>query len=314
MKKTLLALIACSSLFAQYNFLIGDDLDRIDRYIPHTKKVVYNKPQPITNTKPIAPKPKKVVVFLPYVGMINYLKDTTKEKGYVEGLYFSIFDFPFKTEMDVEQTSIIYKDDTPDLYQGDFTLMVNYYTGNNLAYKTGIHYIDSTDLETDGGMVFALGALYYKMYEYNYGLDLYYSYYSNVETAPKIFQITPKAGFNFGNYYSFLGSFYLEAKVDYIENLDTSDTYFSNSVKISNYKGKFTTTFSYWNGERVYAVENGGFVVNNLNELQTGGIKFSENYKISKSISLKFTYAKTKFKDIGDAESDLYLLSYSYSF
>jgi len=301
MKKTLLALIASSSLVAQYNFLLGDELD-ISTDIKIKKPVIKTV------------KPKAYYTFLPYVGMLDYSKNTTKDEGYVSGIYFSIFDSPFKTEIDIEQTSISYTDTTSDLAQGDFSLLVHYYKGYNLDYKMGMHYIDSTDTQTDGGMIYTLGILYYKTLSYNYGLDIHYSDYSNLDTSPKILQFTPKVGFNFGNYYSFFGSFYAEAKYYYIQNLDTDNTYSSSSFELSNYNGKFTTTIGFWSGERIYAVDNGGFIVNNLSNKQTEGFKFSESYKINKISSIKFEYSNTKFEESGEAESSLYLLSYSYSF
>ena len=306
MKKILLTLTLSASLFAQYNFLLGDELDILGNYRKKTTKYVH-----ITQKKP---QTQIYYTLLPYIGIIDYSKGTTKKDGYVKGIYFSIFNSPFKTEIDVEQTSISYKDNTSDLSQNDFTFLEHYYQGYNLDYKLGVHYIDSTDKLTDGGMIYILGILYYKTLLYNYGIDVYYSNYSNLDTSPKILQFTPKAGFNFGNYYSLFGSFYIEVAIDYIENLDIDKTYKSTSLKINNYNGNYTTSISFWNGDRVYAVENGGFVVNNIGEVQTKGFKFSESYKLSKKSLIKFEYSNTTFVETGDAESRVYVLSYSYSF
>jgi len=249
-----------------------------------------------------------------YGGYIDYSGTTTKDEGSVNGIYLSLFNSPFKIEMDVEETNIDYKYNISDLTQGDYTILAHYYQGYNLDYKMGIHYIDSTDEETDGGIIYTLGILYYKTYAYNYGVDIHYSDYSNLDTSPKILQFIPKAGFNFGNYYSAIGSFYAEMKYYYIQNLDTDKSYSSGSFELSNYNGKFTTTIGFWSGERIYAVDNGGFIVNNLSSKQTRGIKFSESYKINKLSSIKYEYSNTEFKENGDAKSNVHLLSYNYSF
>lgn len=257
---------------------------------------------------------------LPYAGYINYSGDTIKDKGMVGGVYLSAFQSPWKTEIDAEHTEIKYKDNTPKLTQTDLTLKVNYYEGYNLAYNLGVHYIDTSDALTDKSLIYMAGISYYKTLQYNAGVDLYYSDYSHLKISPTIYQVSPKAGINFGDYNSAIGSFYFETKVDYIrigknrrENyLKTS--YTSVELTLNNYNGNFTTSISGWGGKRSYAVENGGFIVNNLGNEQTGGFKVSEEYKIDQIQNIKLEYSYTKFKDYGDAKSNTILASYSYSF
>jgi hypothetical protein len=259
---------------------------------------------------------------LPYAGVINYSGDTAKDNGYVGGVYFSAFKSPYKVELDAEHTQIKYKDNTPTLNQSDFTGIFHYYQGYNLDYKLGIHYISSDDKLTDKAKIFTAGILYYKTLKYNTGIDLYYSDYSNLSTSPKLWQISPKAGINFGNYYSKIGSFYAEAKIDYIhpsKNKDENNlksSYTSGEFSLSNYKGAFTTKLSGWIGKRVFAVDNGGFIVNNLTSEQKFGAKVSESYKIDKKSNIKIEYSYTKFDGdtSGNAHSNTYLASYNYNF
>ena len=259
---------------------------------------------------------------MPYAGAINYSGDT-KKSGYVGGVYISAFKSPYKTELDLEHTKIKYNDGTPTLNQTDATGIIHYYQGYNLAYKLGIHHIwDKDDALTDKANIFIAGITYYKTLKYNVGADIYYSDYSNLSTSPKLWQITPKAGINFGNYYSKFGSFYAECKIDYIHpsknrsenNLKSS--YTSGELTLSNYKGPFTTTISGWLGKRAFAVDNGGFIVNNLTNEQKGGAKISENYKINKKASVKIEYSYTKYKSTlnDNAHSDTYLASFNYNF
>ena len=257
---------------------------------------------------------------LPYAGYIDYSGTTTKDNGYVGGVYLSAFKSPWKTEVDAEHTKIYYKNSIPTLKQSDFTLKINYYQGYNLAYNLGFHYINSTDNLTDSGKVFMGGILYYQTLKYNAGIDIYYSDYSNLSTSPKIYQISPKAGINFGDYNSKIGSFYAEVKVDYIkpshnksEN-NLKNSYTSIELTLNNYNGNFTTGINGWIGKRSFAVENGGFIVNNIGNEQTGGIKVSESYKIDKVQSVKAEYSYTKFKENGNSHSQTLLASYSYNF
>jgi len=257
---------------------------------------------------------------LPYVGYLQYSDNSIKDYGSVEGVYFSILKSPWKAEFDVEGTNIVYKNKTPDLIQGDFSMFLTYYYGYNLLYTFGIHYINSTDQLTDGGKIFKVGVLCYKSFEWNRGIDIYYSDYSNLSTSPKLIQVSPKVGFNFGNYNSTFGSFYTELKADYIQVLENKTENFLDKIyrsidlTLTNYNGNFTTTLNGWVGNRAYAVENGGFVVNNIGDEQTGGFKVSEEYKVNNVQSIKFEYVYTKFKEDGDANSRTYLLSFNYGF
>jgi hypothetical protein len=270
---------------------------------------------------------------LPYAGYLNYGGSTTKDKGYIGGVYFSATQSPWKTEIDAEHTNISYKSQTetdkfgrtttttqPDLKQTDLTLKVNYYQGDDLVYNAGLHYINTTDTLTDNAKIYMAGVLYYKTAKCNAGIDVYYSDYSNLSISPKLYQISPKVGMNFGDYNSNIGSFYAQAKIDYIKPIknrsenDLRNSYTSLELNLNNYYGKFTTSINGWIGKRAYAVENSGFIVNNIGNEQTGGMKIAESYKLDKTQSIKFEYSYTKFKDNGNSHLNTYLVSYNYGF
>jgi len=313
MRKILLSgLFIGSSLFANDGMLLTDILG-VPLKEKNQTKINYTKKAPI-------PIKKAFYNILPYTGLLKYSGTTTKDSGYVVGLYFSDFESPWKTELDIEHSGIKYKDSTPNLNQSDFSIAVNHFKGYNLAYKYGFHYISSSDELTDSGKIFTFEALYYKTLKYNYGVDIYYSHYSNLDTSPTIAQISPKAGFNFGDYYSPIGSFYIEAKFDYIKPLknkrinNLENVYSSTQITLNNYNGKFTTTLSIWGGKRSFEVANSGFVVNNLSDTQTSGVKISESYKIDTKSSTKFEYSNTNFDENGKAQGKVFLVSYSYNF
>jgi hypothetical protein len=257
---------------------------------------------------------------LTYAGTLTYSGGTTKDNGIVGGIYVSAFKSPYKVELDAEHTKIKYKNNNPTLKQTDLTAIIHYYQGHNLDYKVGIHHILSDDKLTDKANIFAVGILYYKMYTYNTGVDIYYSDYSNLSTSPTLWQITPKAGISFGVYNSKIGSFYAEAKLDYIKPIKNKDennlknSYTSGELSLTNYNGNFQTKISGWIGRRSFAVDNGGFVVNNLTSTQKSGAKISELYKINKKSNVKIEYSFTRFEESANSYSRTYLASYSYSF
>ena len=307
MKKLILGtFFVGSSLFAQYDgMLLTDDLGLLVNNNNVSYKAVKYYP------KKYYGRSNEYYNILPYMGIMGYTGTTTKSVGVVSGLYLSDFKSPWKTEFDVEYSLIKYKDNTPTLKQNDFTLLVNYFQGYNLAYKFGIHYISSTDELTNLGKIFTLELLYYKTLKYNIGIDYYYSDYSNSTTPTTIKQISPKFGFNIGDYYSAIGSFYIETKIDYIQ---ANKNYSSTEFKFNNYNGNFTTSLGIWMGERSFEVAKAGFVVNNSSIKQTGGFSISESYKIDKTSTLKLEYSKTNFEENGNSNSKVILASYSYSF
>ena len=308
MKKLLLVSLLGSCLFAKYNgMLLTDELGEVvepiksqSLYTHSTKTAFYN--------------------VLPYYGKLSYSGSTTKDSGTIFGIYFSDFKTPWKTELSITDTSIKYTNTTSNLTQLDIAILLNYYKGYNDLYKFGFHYINSSDSTTNKGKIFSFEKLYYQTLKYNYGVDIYYSYYSNNSTSPTILQFSPKGGYSFGNYYSNIGSFYIEAIVDYIKPLtqktqnNLKNSYLSTSFTLNNYKGKFTTSLNIWFGKRSFEVSNNGFVVNNLSNKQTGGFTISENYKIDKKSSIKLSYSKTNFEENGKSNSKTILANYSYSF
>lgn len=262
-----------------------------------------------------------ITTVMPYSAYIKYGGGTTKNHGFVAGLYTSVKKGLNKAELNLEHTKIYYNSSSTrsKLDQSDLTFIYTRYQGYNLLYKAGFHYIASGDTQTDNGKVFMLGASYYKYLKYNVGANLYYSDYHNSTPSLHIWQLNPHAGYNFGNYYSSIGSFYLQADYNYIHiNNATShslnNNYHSFGLSLSNYNGPWTTTISGWIGKRVYMVDNGGFTVYNLGEEYKAGIKLSTQYAISSKSSIKAQYEYSKFKDVSNAHSNTFLLSYTHTF
>jgi len=261
------------------------------------------------------------ITFMPYGSYIDYSSSALKDKGVVGGAYISYFNSPFKLELDGEATKITYKDkyNIPDWDQRDLTAVFHYYEGYNWDFKVGIHniFIDQDNNDEHYDKVLMGGILYYQYLKYNAGVDYYYSDYYGFHVN----QITPKVGFNFGNYYSSMGSFYAEAKLNYIKISDqnnagvSTDHYVNTDLKLQNYQGKWMTELDGSFGRNAYKVANGGFVVYNLGEEYKYSVGVNVNYYFNKTTSFKVGFTRSKYDvDSNDAYSNIYLISLSKSF
>ena len=258
---------------------------------------------------------------MPYGAYMDYSSAAYKDKGYIAGIYGSFTKLPFKAEIDAEHTRIKYKDkfNIDDWKQNDLTFIGHYFQGYNFAYKAGIHNIwVKQGSESDYDKVFILGALYYQYLKYNVGVDAYYSDYED-NGGFNVFQISPKIGFNFGNYYSETGSFYGELKYNHIhinkDNITPKSNYSNVDIKLQNFKGPWTTTVNVSFGKSAYKVANDGFVVYTTGDEYKYSAGLSVNYALSKKESIKAGYTKSKYNNgTDDCYSNVYTLSYSRAF
>jgi len=258
-------------------------------------------------------------VVMPYGAYLNYSNKALKDKAVIGGMYLSYFKSPFKLELDPEATKITYKDNIPDWNQRDLTSVLHYYAGYNWDFKVGVHniFVDQSGNSDKYDKVLFGGIKYYRYLKYNMEMDYYYSTYDGFHVS----QITPKIGFNFGNYYSEAGSFYAEAKLNYIKISDTNvankDNYTDIDLKLQNYQGYWMTELFASLGKNAYKVANDGFVVYN-----TGGeYKYSAginlNYYLSKTLSVKVGFSRAKYtldNSNTDVFSNTYVASISKSF
>jgi len=256
---------------------------------------------------------------MPYGGYIDYSSKALKDNGIIGGVYLSYFESPFKLELDAEATKITYKDNTPDWKQKDLTGVFHYYEGYNWDFKVGIHniFIDQDRNDNNYNKVLFGGILYYEYLKYNVGIDYYYSDYDGFNVS----QITPKVGFNFGDYNSLIGSFYTEIKVNYINISDKDkagtpkDNYTNVDLKLQNYQGKWMIEIYGSLGKNAYKVANDGFVVYNLGEEYKNSAGVNANYYFDKTMSFKFGFSRSKYEvNNNNAYANIYTISLSKSF
>jgi len=254
---------------------------------------------------------------MPYGAYINYSSKSVKDKGYIGGIYGSVYKAPFKFELDGEHTKIKYKNNLKNWNQTDLTALVHFYKGYNYEFKIGIHNIWSKQYNKEFDKIFIGGIQYYKYLKHNYGTDIYYSVYKNF----RVYQISPYIGFNFGNYYSEIGSFYFQTKLNHIHinksNVSNKQTYNDIDLKISNYKGPYTTTLKATFGKSTYKVANSGFVVYNLGDETKYNYGIDINYAINKQSSFKVGFYRNKLQEQNtntDYYSNIFTLSYLRAF
>jgi len=256
-------------------------------------------------------------VVMPYESFVDYSKKSLKKEGNVLGVYFSYFKSPFKIEIDPETTKIKYRDNTSDWNQVDLTTVFHYYVGYNLAFKVGIHqiFIDQNGNNDNYDKVLFGSILYYQYLKYNVGFDYYYSTYNGFNVQ----QITPKLGFNFGNYYSRIGSFYFQLKGNFINisgNSEIDKKNYSNfDIKLQNFKGKWVREIKISKGESRYKVANDGFVVYDTGDKYRYNIGASLGYFVKKNLSLKAGFSRSKYIiDSNNAYSNTYSISFTKTF
>jgi len=251
-----------------------------------------------------------------YSGYLDY-KDSVKKEGLLVGAYGSYLKYPFKLELDAEYLTIKYNYGLPDYKQLDITTVGHYFIGKNWDVKLGLHniIIDQDDNPNNYDNIVFGGVLYYQPYKFNTGLDFYYSNYDDF----KVYQISPKVGVNFGNYYSKIGSFYAEAQLNYIKpsksGYTPKDHYTNVDLKLTNYNGKWSTSLFGSVGKSAYKVANGGFSVYNLKEEYKYSYGASVAYSPKKDTNLKVTYVRSEFEENGkDAKSNLYMFNFAKTF
>jgi len=249
-------------------------------------------------------------------GYLDYSSNSIKDKGYYGGIYYSYFTSPYKLELDVEHMELSYKNGSPKYKQSDLTVVGNYYLGYNTAFKLGIHniFIDQENNPNKYDNIIFAGITHYKTYKYNFGFDIYRSDYDGFNVV----QFSPRGGFNFGNYKSKLGSFYLGGQLNFIDiskvGYANKTDYINLDLKLQNFNGPFTTELFTSLGKNSYKVANNGFSVYNLKEEYKYTYGASVAYKFKNKSSLKATISKSKLTEGNkDIKTNNYMLSFSKS-
>jgi len=249
---------------------------------------------------------------------LSYDNSNIKKDGYVYGAYGLLgIGWANAVELGLEHTYINYKDNT-DLNQNDFTIIYNNYSFRNKKLKLGYHYIDSDDINTDGGYTIILGAGMFEPYNWDINVDFYYTKYDdyvlpNGDKGLDVYQISPSVGFSLGDYYR-TGKFYFETTGTYIRHSDDvgfGKNFASLEERIYYYRGPLTLSVFGWLGERSFMVDNGGFTVFNLKEKYKNGYGISASYRfnyLGYGVYLTASITKQQFKEVDNPKDvDIYV-------
>ena len=271
----------------------------------------------------------KVSTIVPYTGYINYNSNqqkSIKDNAIFGGFYASSGTLDYLLEFKYAYLDIKYKDSTiTDLKQHDVFLAYSKYY-SKFMLKGGIHYINNNDnIDLGGGETAILAIGGYNWFGYNklsYGLEGYYSYYSdgknesNVKKSVGVAQATPYISYskainiNTRNIFS-LKVNYIYAK-DYIKK-----NYTSFEVLDTLYYKKFYASVKYYDGEMRSGVKDGGMNIYNTLDLMKNGGGIKLGYYIKPRFTIDASYDINNFKEhnlVTDGGNSVAVLSLSYSY
>ena len=267
------------------------------------------------------------ITALPYYGTINYKGDTStlKDDGTIMGTYFSMGNLGYLVELDYTNTNISYKNPAIDnLKQDDITLTYASYA-ENLMFKSGMHYVSTTDVDLGDGEVLIgqLGGYHWNGYDkHSYGLEGYYSIYpdghdeNGVKKSIQVMQFTP--------YYQYSQAINLNTrnviglKINYQNaNAYEKQDYASFELEDTLYYKKFYATVKAYGGEMKTGVKDGGHTIYNTKDLIKDGYSLKMGYYLTKELSMSASYSINNFKEVGqveDTSNDIIVGTLSYSF
>ena len=259
----------------------------------------------------------EVSTITPYIGYVDYDSNpnkSIKDNGKLAGLTYTVGNLSYLLELGYSHLNSSYKESNTtniaDLRQDDFTIIYGEYKTNYTA-KVGYHYTSTTDTTLGNGHIFnfTLGSHKYVGYDkYSYGLESYYSYYTDVhdengtqKSNVGIIQFTPYVSF-----YKAINintSNTITLKLNYERASDYTDKSYT-AVEFSDtlaYKS-FFTTLGYYSGKAKTAVRDGGYTVYNSLDLLKTGYSLKLGYYINPKTILSLSYAKNNYREDGATE------------
>jgi len=281
-----------------------------------------------------AKTPIKIVIS-PYSAYLDYQNANLKQWGYNAGLYgylgygmnhafeidanYTFFDIVDQLIFPISMDSSI-AIPLDDFTQSDITFIYSNYSIKRWKIRTGVHYLKTDDKSTDGSVVLFVGLHRYVPYFYTIGVNFYNSSYQNANPSLNVLQISPQAGYYFGDYFSY-GSFYIDLRVHYISLSDevgwAQQSFISFRPSLSYFFKKLTLNGYCWFGEQAYAVRNDGFVIYYLPEKYRSGFGASLKMQWNSNLSTFISFSKEVFEELGnsaDVFSSTALFSLSWTF
>lgn len=187
------------------------------------------------------------------------------------------------------------------------------------AYKIGYLRINTP---TDFANIVLVGGKWDTYNSYGYkdwsaGLDVYTSFYNLPTGQPLLIQGVPSYTKYF-QAFGLPGSFEFNPKLNIEYNLGQRRFYNNAELAMKYYMNPaWTFGVRYWTGESVYGVSNGGFVVNNSDDVVKQGYAINATYAITPQLSMVLSYQSNTMSNsaiLGDFSQNkiAYMLMYNW--
>ncbi|RTZ60637.1 MAG: hypothetical protein DSZ31_01675 [Gammaproteobacteria bacterium] len=237
----------------------------------------------------------------PYFTYINYSNSGVKKNGYSSTIYgvLSIDRGTHVVEGAIGYTHLRYKGNA-SWNQSDYTLAYTNYMFYPWYAKLGFHYIATPNNHfSEKSKIYFGDVGYISKYKWDAGVFVSYSDYKR---SVSTFESRLHSGFyRWKDYYS---GFYFSCDLTWI-NLDDSkkvltiskNNYYSAGIGVTYFTPQYKVGAYGWLGERTLMVDNGGFVVYNLEEKYKGGLNLSGVYYITKKLWVEAQAGYSQYKE-----------------
>lgn len=274
---------------------------RVDKPTPREPKKV--------NRKSLDGLPTDYPVFytvIPYVAQLSYSQASIKSKGTILGGYLSRTSNYKTLELFFETTSIDYKKGLAlkPLSQKNMGAFYSLFSSLSFKHRFGAHYISTTDVNSDGGMMGTYSLFYYPTVSDQYAIDFYGTLFPSYnDNGVGVVQVSP-------SYTKFSLSFDYFIRAAIIKPNAQVETRFGETKSLFytvdlgfSYKwlkSKIELTGSF--GERIFAIDNSGLNLYNTTEVFTSIYKVAYSITLSKSFFMVGSYSKSFFYNLGSGD------------
>ncbi len=234
---------------------------------------------------------------IPFYGSKSYT-DAKKDSSTGYGLYYH----SQTIKAVLEYKDIEYKADAnlTNFTQTNVAFGYNYELSNTLDLYGALNYISSSEDSYNGAYALLVGVK--KRYNsFMLGLNYSLSSYSD-NIVDKVEQITPYVAFSYGDYKSMMGNYYIKITGDYIylDEATLSSDYMVLGLSLTQNKGSFQNSLSYYGGDHIFALRNDGMNMQNLLEIYESSLSLSSKYSFSDTTALQLSYIRKDFTEYGE--------------